>query len=88
MIDYKIKFDDVTEEEATIEISNLKFKSLMFRTKEEALTFVHNHCPNLWTKLKRKTENGWVIAGSILPEKQVIKDLDPRKLYKDYNTMI
>lgn len=88
MKQYKEIYDDVPEDEATIEISNNVFKSLKFRTKEEAINFVNQYCSNLWTKLKRKTENGWVVAGSILPEKQEILHKLREKNVKDHNTLI
>lgn len=63
-----MNLEEIGEDEATVEISNDKYPSQKFRTKEEALIFIHKHCPNLWTRLKRKTEKGWVVAGSIIPE--------------------
>lgn len=87
MMEYKPRFDEISEEEATIEISNQVFKSLKFRSREEAFAFVDKYCPNLWTKLKRKTEAGWIVAGSIIPREQKIMHKG-RISGEDYNNLI
>lgn len=63
-----VKAPTITEEEAKVMIFNRVYYGVKFKSEKLAFEFVDKNCPSLWTRLFKKVNGEWIVAGSILPK--------------------